>query len=93
MKCKLPSHTDGRPQIKHAREIVGIALGRPHPAVRVEMVPSLYWAGLCLEDDEERRTVLEILRAIEIDTGWTTEIKVRSLIDEWGWKQEPEGID
>lgn len=78
--------------IKHAREIVGIALGRPHPAVRVEMNLPLYVAGGCLETDEERKVVLELLRAIEIDTGCSTEVKVRSLIDEWGWAQEPEGI-
>ncbi|KAK4539815.1 hypothetical protein LTR36_010349 [Oleoguttula mirabilis] len=78
--------------IKHAREIVGIALGRPHPAVRVEMNLPLYVAGGCLETDEERKVVLELLRAIETDTGCSTEVKVRSLIDEWGWAQEPEGV-
>ncbi|KAK5135950.1 hypothetical protein LTR08_004408 [Meristemomyces frigidus] len=77
---------------KHARSVVGIALGRPHPAVRVEMNLPLYVAGGCLEADEERKVVLELLRAIEQDTGVSTEVKVRSLIDEWGWAQEPEGI-
>lgn len=78
--------------IKHAREIVGIALGRPHPAVRVEMLLPLYVAGGCLEADEERRVVIEVMKAIEKDTGCSTEVTVRSLIDEWGWHEEPEGI-
>lgn len=73
--------------IKHAREIVGIALGRPHPAVRVEMHLPLYVAGGCLEADEERRVVLELLKAIEKDTGCSTDVKVRSLVDEWGWNE------
>ena len=77
---------------KHARAVVGIALGRPHPAVRVEMNLPLYVAGGCLEADEERKVVLELLRAIEQDTGISTEGKVRNLIEEWGWAQEPEGI-
>ncbi|KAK4570077.1 hypothetical protein LTR86_003047 [Recurvomyces mirabilis] len=79
--------------IKHARAIISIALGRPHPAVRVEMLLPLYIAGGCLEVDEERRIVLQVMKAIGQDTGCSTEVTVRSLVDEWGWNQEPEGID
>ncbi|KAK3067325.1 hypothetical protein LTR53_015885 [Teratosphaeriaceae sp. CCFEE 6253] len=79
--------------IRHAREIVGIALGRPVPAVRVEMLLPLYIAGGCLEADEERKVVVEIMRAIEQDTGCSTEVTVRSLLHEWGWTQEPVGVD
>ena len=78
--------------IKHARQICGVALGRPHPAVRVEMLLPLYIAGTCLEADEERRVVLDLLKAIEMDTGCATEAKVRSLIDEWGWSLQNEGL-
>ena len=78
--------------IKHAHEICGIALGRPHPAVRVEMLLPLYIAGSCLEADEERKVVVELLRAIEKDTGCATESRVQELIKEWGWSQEPEGV-
>ena len=77
---------------KHAQAVVGIALGRPHPAVRVEMNLPLYIAGGCLEADEERKVVVELLRAIQQDTGVSTEGKVRNLIQGWGWAQEPEGI-
>ena len=65
--------------------ILGIALGRPHPAVRVEMLLPLYAAGGCLEADEERRVVVEALRAIEMDTGCATGGRVRDLEREWGW--------
>ena len=77
--------------LKHAHQIVGIALGRPHPAVRVEMLLPLYIAGMCLEADEERRVLLELLRAIEQDTGCSTEGRCVELMAEWGWSQE--GMD
>lgn len=78
--------------VAHAHQIVGIALGRPQPAVRVEMLLPLYVAGLCLEADEERRVVLELLKAIEKDTGCSTEKRCGMLTKEWGWTidgQEP----
>ncbi|KAM0719199.1 hypothetical protein Q7P37_005104 [Cladosporium fusiforme] len=72
--------------LQEAHEIVGIALGRPHPAVRVEMLLPLFAAGSLLEADDERLLVVEILRAIELDTGCATENRVRDLEREWGWK-------
>ncbi|KAK0814146.1 hypothetical protein LTR75_004315 [Friedmanniomyces endolithicus] len=76
---------------RHAREIVGVALGRPAPAVRVEMLLPLYIAGGCLEADEEKNVVLGIMCDIEKETGCSTEVTVRSLMDEWGWDREPLG--
>ena len=81
-----------REAIKHAHEIVGIALGRPHPAIRVEMLLPLYISGLCLEADDERGMVLELLKAIEMDTGYSTEVRCQELVTGWGWNQEIEGI-
>lgn len=71
--------------IKHAHEICGIALGRPAPAVRVEMLLPLFLAGSCLENDDERIVVVELLRAIESDTGCSTAARVQDLMTEWGW--------
>ncbi|KAI5365015.1 Putative zn(2)-C6 fungal-type DNA-binding domain, fungal transcription factor [Septoria linicola] len=78
--------------IKHAHEIIGIALGRPHPAIRVEMLLPLSTAGACLEENDERKVVLELLRAIEQDTGCATGLRCDELMQEWGWTLEPEGI-
>jgi hypothetical protein len=78
--------------ITHAHEIIGIALGRPHPAIRVEMLLPLGIAGACLEADEERSIVLELLEAIEKDTGCSTEARRSEMLLEWGWNREPEGI-
>ncbi|EME81783.1 uncharacterized protein MYCFIDRAFT_138994 [Pseudocercospora fijiensis CIRAD86] len=78
--------------IRHAHEIIGIALGRPQPAIRVEMLLPLSTAGACLEENDERKAVLELLRAIEKDTGCATGLRCRELMQEWGWTVEPEGI-
>lgn len=72
--------------LRHAYEIVGIALARPHPAVRVESLLPLFVAGACLESDDERRVVVEVLKAIELDTGCSTDGRVRELVKEWGWE-------
>lgn len=71
--------------IRHAHEIVAVALGRPPAAIRVEMLLPLSIAGACLEENEERKVVLEVLRAIETDTGCAAEDKCRELVREWGW--------
>lgn len=71
--------------LSHAHVIIGIALARPHFSVRVEMLLPLVAAGSCLEDDGERRVVVELLRAVEADTGVGTEGRVRDLEGEWGW--------
>jgi hypothetical protein len=55
------------------------------------MLLPLYIAGMCLEADEERRVLLELLRAIEQDTGCSTEGRCVELMGEWGWSQE--GMD
>lgn len=78
--------------VNHAHQIVGIALGRPQPAVRVEMLLPLYVAGLCLEADEERTVVLDLLKAIEKDTGCSTEKRCTMLMKEWGWSMDGQGV-
>ena len=75
--------------VAHARQIIGIAIGRPPPSVRVEMVLTLYIAGLCLESNEERHVVFELLHAIEQDTGCSTERRCAELAKAWGWGQGP----
>lgn len=72
--------------LHHAHVILGIALGRPHPAVRVEMLLPLFAAGTCLEADDERSLVVEVLRAIELDTGCATQGRIKELQREWGWE-------
>ncbi|KAI9368128.1 hypothetical protein BJX61DRAFT_240519 [Aspergillus egyptiacus] len=61
------------------REICGIALGRPQGGARVQMITLLYAVGQCLEKPEEREIVVELLRGIEADLGWSTASQVQRL--------------
>jgi hypothetical protein len=73
----------------HVHEICGIALSRPEGSVRIHQVQPLFVAGQCLSESRERRVVLDLLRGIEADLGWATDYRVRKLLKEWGWHQEP----
>jgi hypothetical protein len=70
---------------QHSRQICGIALGRNSPAVSRQMVQSLYLAGICLEEDEDRSVVLRLLKNIQSDTGCPTIDRIESLQSAWGW--------
>jgi hypothetical protein len=63
----------------HCREICAIAVGRPPGSVRMHMPQPLFLSGQCLEDLEERKSVVELLREIERDTGWATEYRAKQL--------------
>ena len=73
----------------HSYEICGIALGRPEGSVRIHQVQPLFVAGQCLTESRERRIILDLLRGIESDLGWATDYRVRQLLKEWGWNEEP----
>lgn len=77
----------------HSRQICGIALGKPPPAVSRQMVHSLHLAGLCFEEKEDRFVVLELLGNIEKETGASTAQRVRELREAWGWGSEIREVD
>jgi hypothetical protein len=52
-------------------------------------VQPLFVAGQCLTETRERRIILDLLRGIESDLGWATDYRVRQLLKEWGWNEEP----
>ncbi|OQD60938.1 hypothetical protein PENPOL_c019G01480 [Penicillium polonicum] len=66
-----------------SREVSGIALGRPQGGVRIFMVPLLVAVGQCLENTEEHQIIVDLLRGVEADLGWTTEYAIRKLQDSW----------
>ncbi|KAJ5169954.1 uncharacterized protein N7500_002737 [Penicillium coprophilum] len=66
-----------------SREVCGIALGRPQGGVRIFMVPLLVAVGQCLENEEEHQIIIDLLRGVEADLGWTTEYAIRKLQDSW----------
>ncbi|EXJ62735.1 hypothetical protein A1O7_03173 [Cladophialophora yegresii CBS 114405] len=73
----------------HSRQICGIALGKPPPAVSRQMVHSLYLAGSCFEEKEDRAVVLELLANIAKEAGSPTAPRIRELKEQWGWQDEP----
>ncbi|KAJ9202683.1 putative C6 finger domain protein [Paecilomyces variotii] len=71
-------------EVEHrCREICGIALGRPEGAVRIHMVQPLFVAGQCLENPEERQIIIDLLRGIEADFGWSTDYRIKQLQADW----------
>ncbi|OJJ47037.1 hypothetical protein ASPZODRAFT_15721 [Penicilliopsis zonata CBS 506.65] len=67
----------------HSYEIVGISLGRPDGAVRINSLQPLFVSGQCLRERRERHVVLNLLRGIEADLGWATGYRVSQLLEEW----------
>lgn len=74
---------------RHCHEICGIALGRPEGSVRIHQVQPLFVAGQCFTESRERHLILDLLRGIESDLGWATDYRVKQLLKEWGWNQDP----
>jgi hypothetical protein len=71
---------------KHSREIVGISLAQSDDAVRIYSTQPLFTAGQCLGDGRERQVVLDLLRDIETDVGYSTEYRARQLAEQWQWE-------
>ncbi|KZM19632.1 uncharacterized protein EKO05_0004372 [Ascochyta rabiei] len=71
---------------KHSREIVGISLAQSDDAVRIFSVQALFTAGQCLGDARERQVVLDLIREIEADLGYSTEYRARQLTGQWQWE-------
>lgn len=69
----------------HGREICGIALGSSRHLLSAPITQPLYLAGVCLEADEDRRVVIDLLEGMEVDTGHSTEYRRRDLKIQWGW--------
>jgi hypothetical protein len=71
----------------HGQQICNIALGIRNclPAYE-QMIDPLYMAGICLEEDEDRRVVIGLLRDIEKDTGHLAAKRIQDLLSTWGWK-------
>ncbi|KAB8229522.1 uncharacterized protein BDW43DRAFT_188538 [Aspergillus alliaceus] len=74
----------------HSREIVGISMAHPEGSVRINSLQPLFVSGQCLTDPGERQMALQLLRGIELDLGWATEYRVKQLLREWGWNEQPD---
>ncbi|PYH70538.1 Zn(II)2Cys6 transcription factor [Aspergillus vadensis CBS 113365] len=65
------------------KEIVGIAAARPQSCARIYMPALLFAAGQCLEKQEERQVVEELLCGIGADLGWETDSEIQRLKGLW----------
>ena len=74
---------------RHSREIVGISLAQSDDGVRIFSVQALFTAGQCLGDGRERQVILDLLRDVETDLGYSTEYRARQLIEQWQWEAHP----
>lgn len=73
----------------HAEEICGIAIGRPQPDVQMHLVQPLYLAGLCLDSDERKIVLADLLIGLQRRSGYPTKWRVINLKEEWRWGIEP----
>ena len=81
---RLQDYREITKEVEHrCREICGIALGRPRGEVRIHMVPLLFAVGQCLESEEERQVIMNLLRGVEADLGWATEYAIQKLQKSW----------
>ena len=72
----------------HAREICGISLSRLGGSAHVHSLQPLFVAGQCFTEPQERKLVLELIRAIESERGWASEFRVKQLLTEWNWEDD-----
>ncbi|KKK15202.1 hypothetical protein P175DRAFT_0495392 [Aspergillus ochraceoroseus IBT 24754] len=81
---RLQGYRELTKEVDHrCREICGIALGRPHGAARIHMITLLFAVGQCLEKQQERQIILDLLRGIEADLGWVTSFHIQKLQKIW----------
>jgi len=73
---------------KHSREIVGISLACSDEAVRINSVQPLFTAGQCLSDARERQVVLNLLQDVQSNIGWSTDYRVKQLVEQWQWEEQ-----
>ncbi|PKY01038.1 putative C6 finger domain protein [Aspergillus campestris IBT 28561] len=69
------------------KEIAGIALARPGGGARIYMIPLLFAIGQCFEGAQERQIIGDLLRGVEADMGWATQVQIERLQALWAQRQ------
>lgn len=67
----------------HAQSIISIALGSTDIVSRASVIQPLYFAGRCLDREEDQRSLLGLLETIENTTGIATGYRIEQLVEEW----------
>ncbi|KAI0022503.1 hypothetical protein F4780DRAFT_176644 [Xylariomycetidae sp. FL0641] len=82
---------DSRPmrecQLWHAHQVCGIVAHTKDRGVASASIRSLAIASEMLDDYDEQKEVVEILRRIDRETGWKLEPVIAALKKKWGWER------
>ena len=73
--------------VRHCYQIIGISLTTPDSAAFIHLTQPLFVAGHCLTNTRERLIVIDHLRAIQRNLGWSTDDRLQQLYEQWGWRQ------
>jgi hypothetical protein len=80
---KLPRSPYTSP-LWHARRICGISLTNPHQGCLNYALQPLWIAGRFFSHPSEHKQITELIRDIEIETGWGMPWRIRDLETAWG---------
>jgi hypothetical protein len=88
---KLPRSPYTSP-LWHARRICGISLTNPHQGCLNYALQPLWIAGRFFSHPSEHKQITELIRDIEIETGWGMSWRIRDLETAWVLIQLKNGI-
>lgn len=72
----------------HARRICGISMTNSHHGCLNNAIQPLWLAGKLLSHPTEHRLIVNLIKRIEAETGWSGTWRLRDLRDLWGYDKE-----
>ncbi|KAH7399963.1 fungal-specific transcription factor domain-containing protein [Cadophora sp. MPI-SDFR-AT-0126] len=72
----------------HARRICGISMTNSHHGCLNNAIQPLWVAGKLLSHPTEHRLIVDLIKQIEVETGWSGTWRLRDLRDLWGYDKE-----
>lgn len=72
----------------HARRICGISMTNSHHGCLNNAIQPLWLAGKLLSHPTEHKLIVEIIKNIETETGWSGTWRLRDLREVWGYDKE-----
>jgi hypothetical protein len=88
MQPEVPSSssTGSSNTLWHARRIVGISLTNHHPGCLNNAIQPLFIAGKQFTHQSEHEVVVDLLRHIEVCSGWGSRWRIKDLESYWGYR-------
>ena len=72
----------------HARRICGISMTNAHHGCLNNAIQPLWVAGKLLSHPVEQKAVVDLIKRIEVITGWGGSWRIRDLRDLWGYGKD-----